>query len=100
MLQKRVFISLARHLRRHNLSSITTPSSVPSPGPVATPSTAKSSASKGSSLIQRLTAFCVGAGIGFGTSFYFIYQELQESNSRIDRRLQKMEERVDAVTKK
>ena len=54
----------------------------------------------GGGLMQRLSAFFVGVGLGLGASFYLIYNELSEANelfgkhlTTIDRRLADLEAR-------
>ena len=59
------------------------------------PSTAsKPSSSGGSSFFQRLNSFLVGSAIGFGSCFYFIHQELRESNAKFENYLEKLEGRI------
>lgn len=48
----------------------------------------------GSTFLQRFSAFLAGCGVGFGVSVYFIYNELVESNERIDKRLKLLEGKV------
>jgi hypothetical protein len=63
----------------------TAPSSSSISATVAAP--VKAAASGGSSFLQRLSAFLAGCGVGFGTSFYFIYNELIDSNTKFERDL-------------
>ena len=39
---------------------------------------------KGSTLMQRLSSFFVGLGIGFSCTFYLVYDELVDSNSKFE----------------
>lgn len=71
----------------------------PSSGAVAPPSAAPVAKSGGSSLLQRLTAFFVGCGVGFGCSFYTILEELRDSNMRLEKHFQSFEQRLQAVEK-
>ena len=45
----------------------------------------------GSSFFQRLSSFLAGCGVGFGVSFYFIYNELIDSNERLVRTIKQIE---------
>lgn len=56
--------------------------------------TTSSSSSGGSSFFQRLNSFLVGSSIGFGSCFYFIHEELKESNSKFENYLEKLEGRI------
>jgi hypothetical protein len=58
------------------------------PAPVAAPVKA------GSSFFQRLSAFLAGCGVGFGVSFYFIYNELAEANEMLARSIKQIESNV------
>lgn len=51
----------------------------------------------GSSLGQRMISFSAGLGVGFGLSFYVIWEELSGSNARFGRQFEKLEERVKAL---
>ena len=44
----------------------------------------------GSSFFQRFSSFLAGCGVGFGVSWYFIYNELVESNEKLSKDLQGM----------
>lgn len=44
--------------------------------------------SGGSTFFQRFSSFLTGCGVGFGLSFYFIYNELEESNEKFEREIQ------------
>ena len=56
--------------------------------------------SKGSSFFQRFSAFMVGSGLGFSATFYFILEELRESNKKFESYLIKIESRIQAVEEK
>jgi hypothetical protein len=60
---------------------------------------AASSSSGGSTLFQRLNSFMVGAGIGFGSCFYYVHEELRESNAKFEGYLDKLEGRIKALEK-
>ena len=60
-------------------------------------STAAASSSGGSTLFQRLNSFMVGAGIGFGSCFYYVHEELRESNAKFEGYLDKLEGRIKAL---
>ena len=64
------------------------------PGAVSAP------ASGGSSFGQRLVAFLAGLGVGCGTSFFIIYEELGTSNARFTKHFQDLQNRVEALEKK
>ena len=67
---------------------------------IAPPSASTSSSKGGSSFFQRLNSFLVGSAIGFGSCFYFIHQELKESNSKFENYLEKLEGRIKSLEKK
>ncbi|KAJ1399280.1 hypothetical protein B484DRAFT_458347 [Ochromonadaceae sp. CCMP2298] len=48
----------------------------------------------GSSFFQRLSAFLAGCGVGFGVSFYFVYNELAEANVMLARSIKQIENNV------
>jgi hypothetical protein len=50
--------------------------------------------SGGSTFFQRLNAFLVGSAVGFGTAFFFIEQELQDSNKKFEVYIKKLESRI------
>jgi hypothetical protein len=75
-------------LRAANMS--TTPTLAPTPTPAS---------NGGSSLFQRLSAFLVGCGVGFGSSQYFVIEELHESNSKFEAYLDSLEARIKALEK-
>eukprot|EP01038_Epipyxis_sp_PR26KG_P013328 gene13328-17865_t len=52
---------------------------------------------KGSTFAQRLSAFLVGCGVGFGVSFYFIYEELLASNAKIESEMKRIDGRLSKV---
>ena len=67
----------------------------------ATTSTASTSSSRGgSSFFQRLNSFLVGSALGFGSCFYFIHQELKESNNKFEHYLEKLEGRIKNIESK
>ena len=74
---------------KKQFSAVTTPSPSPS-----------SSSSGGSSFFQRLNSFLVGTGIGFGSCFYFVHDELKESNNKFENYLDKLESRIKSLESK
>jgi hypothetical protein len=60
--------------------------------PSASSSPPKSSG--GSTFIQRFTSFLTGCGVGFGLGFYFVYEELQNSNSRFEKDIKALREKL------
>jgi hypothetical protein len=64
-----------------------------------TPTPAPAASNGGSSLFQRLSAFLVGCGVGFGSSQYFVIEELHESNSKFEAYLDSLEARIKALEK-
>ena len=54
----------------------------------------------GSTLGQRLNSFLVGAGIGFGVCFYFVYSEIQESNEMLEKYITKLDDKITAIESK
>lgn len=55
--------------------------------PEATPAPA----SGGSTFLQRFSSFLAGCGVGFGLSYYFIYEELVNSNENLLRNIKKID---------
>ena len=49
---------------------------------------------------QRFSSFLVGCGVGFGLTFYYVYQELDESNVVLQRHLSSLEKRLAALEAK
>lgn len=43
---------------------------------------------RGSSFFQRFSSFLAGCGVGFGVSFYFLYQEMVDSNEKFSKDLE------------
>mmetsp|Transcript_25514 Transcript_25514/g.30041 ORF Transcript_25514/g.30041 Transcript_25514/m.30041 type:complete len:118 (+) Transcript_25514:113-466(+) len=69
----------------------------PPPAPaVVPPPTAKT----GAGLFQRLSSFLVGAGLSALVSQYYIYQELQDGNSKILKKQRDIEGRLYQLEKK
>lgn len=54
----------------------------------------------GSSLLQRLTSFFVGLGVGGGATLYLVRKELQDSNKLIAREIEGIRARVEKLEKK
>lgn len=63
------------------------------PSPPAATSTSPARAS-GGGFLGRLTSLLVGAGLGFGTSFFLVHEELKESNTKLAIAFHRLEERV------
>lgn len=42
----------------------------------------------GSTFFERLSSFLAGCGVGFGSSIYFIYNELVDANEKLEKALQ------------
>lgn len=59
----------------------------------AAPVASKSSSSSGggSTFFQRFASFLAGCGVGFGVSFYFLYNELVDSNENLLRTIKQLE---------
>ena len=49
---------------------------------------------KGGGFLGRLTALLVGAGLGFGTSYFMISEELKESNIKLALAFRRLDDRV------
>lgn len=49
-----------------------------------------SSSSGGSTFFQRFSSFLAGCGVGFGTSYYFLYSELVDSNECLLRNIKQI----------
>ena len=47
-------------------------------------------APSGGGFLARLNAFLVGCGVSFGASYYLIYEELRESNTRLSSEIEKI----------
>jgi hypothetical protein len=54
----------------------------------------------GSSLLQRLTSFFVGLGVGGGATMYLVRKELQDSNKLIAREIEGIKARVEKLERK
>lgn len=80
-------------------SSEVAKTAIPTPPAVAVAKPTAVPKSGGSTFFQRLTSFLVGAGIGFGSSFYFIFNELKESNERFESHLNKIDDRLLKIEK-
>ena len=50
--------------------------------------------STGSTLIERLSSFFVGCGVGFAANFYLVHEELVASNDRFAKTLASIEKRL------
>jgi uncharacterized membrane protein YgaE (UPF0421/DUF939 family) len=72
----------------------TTAAQIAVPKVVAAPPVAPG---KSSTLFERLFSFLVGTGIGFGSAFYFIHEELESSNEQLKLRLDKIDRQLDSV---
>ena len=71
---------------------------VEAPKPVKSPSSVEAPRpAGGSSFFQRLGSFLAGLGIGFGASFYYIYEELEASNRRLENEIRQMMEEMDDI---
>lgn len=46
-----------------------------------------SNSSGGSTFFQRLSSFLAGCGVGFGATFYFLLDQLEESNNKLSKEL-------------
>ena len=67
--------------------------------PVPPSASAKPSSSSGG-FFGRLTALLVGAGLGFGASFFLINEEVQDSNIKLAIAFRKLEDRVSKLESK
>jgi hypothetical protein len=82
-------VQILKSLDRRLSTEIATKTASPAPKVVA--SAPASTASKGgSSFFQRFSSFLAGCGVGFGVSFYYIYEELVESNEKFSKQLEGM----------
>ena len=80
-------------------TSLSTPTPTAVAAPVAKQVVASSSeparkAAGGSTITQRVSSFLMGAGLGFGVGFYYIFQEIEQSNNVFQKYLHRIEERV------
>lgn len=66
----------------------------------STKTTTTSSSSGGSTFLQRLSSFFVGLGIGSTVTFYYIYDELKNSNTSLETHFKNLESRLKALEKK
>jgi hypothetical protein len=69
----------------------TTAAQIAVPKVVAAPPVAPG---KSSTLFERLFSFLVGTGIGFGSAFYYISEELRSSNEQFKLHLDKIDKRL------
>ncbi len=58
------------------------------PVAAAAPKAAPVVVSGGSTFFQRFSSFLTGCGVGFGVCFYFVYNELEESNAKFEQEIQ------------
>merc|ERR1712238_566304 len=86
----------APSLRFYSPSTVRAAAATESTPPVVPPPTAKS----GAGLFQRLSSFLVGAGLSALVSQYYIYQELQDGNSKILKKQKDIEGRLYQLEKK
>lgn len=87
-----------------SLSTTSSPSAVAAVKPASPiapiPSKPSAPAPSGSTFIQRLSAFFIGAGIGFGVGFYYIFEELNGSNKKFEEYLDRIEDRLRVIEAK
>lgn len=57
-------------------------------------------AKSSSTFLERVFSFLVGTGIGFGSAFYFIREELKSSNEQFNLHLDKIEKRMASLQPK
>lgn len=57
-------------------------------------------ASSTSGFFGRLTSLLVGGGLGFGASYFMIYEELKESNIKLAIAFRKLEDRISKLETK
>lgn len=77
-------------LTRYLSTSVVAPAkqlTQPTTGAVANVKPTQSSKG-GSTFFERLSSFLAGCGVGFGTSIYFIYNELVDANEKLEKTLQ------------
>lgn len=55
---------------------------------------------KSSTFFERIFSFLVGTGIGFGSAFYYIGEELKSSNEQFKLHLDKMDKRMESFALK
>ena len=48
----------------------------------------------GSSFFQRFASFLTGCGVGFGMSYYFLLQDLEESNQKLAQEIAKIQSQL------
>lgn len=82
--QQRAVLKQVRRMASDALAKTTEATSAPVAAPVA-PAAPANPSSGGSTFFQRFSSFLTGCGVGFGLSFYFIYQDLEESNRKFQR---------------
>jgi|EP01033_Poteriospumella_lacustris_P011342 hypothetical protein len=83
IVKPRVLVQTVRRMSNEVVKAAETPK------PVAAPAAKPAApAPAGSTFFQRFSSFLTGCGVGFGLSFYFIYNELEESNAKFERELQ------------
>lgn len=87
-------------LRRVACAKFSAITTAPTSSTVSTSVATKIPPKSGSSFFQRLSAFFVGAGLGCGSCFYFIHEELIESNSKFETYLDKLETRIKTLESK
>ena len=93
MLCRQLFATVPRRVQ--TIRKLSTDIATTAPKVVAESSPA--SKNSGSSFFDRFFSFLVGCGVGFGTSFYFIQEELLRANAAIDESLVSIGNRVKSL---
>ena len=94
---RRVVLNKQKLLKR-SCSSITTSKTAANvPAVPQKAATAPVASGRGSSFFERFSSFLVGTGLGFGGTFYFILEELRDSNKQLTSHLDKLSKRITAI---
>ena len=94
----RCVASNQQQLLRRSCSSIATSTTAASLPAVPQKAVAAPVASRsGSIFFERFSSFLVGSGLGFGGTFYFILEELRDSNKQLTSHLDKLNKRITAA---
>lgn len=91
-----MLVNISRRIQVRRLCATPAPLALPKP---KTETVAKPS-SGGSTFFQRFTAFLSGVGISSLVSFYYIDQELKDSNNKFASQLGAIENRLNDIERK
>ncbi len=84
LINQRVVARAVRFMSNEVVKAAEAPKTVAAPIKPAAPAAPTNQ----STFFQRLTSFFTGCGVGFGLSYYFIHEALEESNAKLEQQIQ------------